>query len=247
LTPDVQTEREALGLLEFLFAKPLRTEQVIENLRDNKSITEAVREKAIALTEVYAKGLAHQQAFQLVDSLFAKLGLKRDVIERVRQTEIGNEEVRQQALALAEARRQDPMVLNEASWAVVRKPSADASAYRLALRQAEEACRLAPDNGDLINTLGVAQYRAGQYQPAVETLAQSERLNAKRFQGSIPSDLAFLAMAHHRLGQTEKALDYLNRLRETMKKPRWTQNEEAQGFVGEAETLVQGPRENRPK
>jgi hypothetical protein len=63
----------------------------------------------------------------------------------------------------------------------------------------------------------------------VEALEQSDRL---------PADLAFLAMAHFRLGQTEKALDYLNRLRETMKRP-WADNEEEQGFLGEATALVQ--------
>jgi hypothetical protein len=36
----------------------------------------------------------------------------------------------------------DAIVLNHASWTIQLKPNADASAYRLALCQAEEACRL---------------------------------------------------------------------------------------------------------
>jgi hypothetical protein len=56
----------------------------------------------------------------------------------------------------------------------VRTPSAGASADRLALHSPEEACRLAPNNRNILNTLGVAQYRVGQYLQVVETLAQSD-------------------------------------------------------------------------
>ena len=46
-----------------------------------------------------------------------------------------------------------------------------------ALRLAEAACRLEPKHGYYVNTLGVAQYRAGQYAEALATLTRSEPLN----------------------------------------------------------------------
>jgi hypothetical protein len=50
-------------------------------------------------------------------------------------------------------------------------------------------------------------------------------------------------MAHHRVGQKKKGEDYLKRLRDTMKATdRWTKDEEAQGYLREAEELVGGPR-----
>ena len=58
-----------------------------------------------------------------------------------------SESVRKQALALAERYSDDPNRLNDASAAVVRRGNAAAAAYRLALRQAEAACRLSPDHG----------------------------------------------------------------------------------------------------
>jgi WD40 repeat protein/serine/threonine protein kinase len=182
--------------------------------------------------------LVQREALGLLEFLIAKRLPKSVVIENFRSDKTIREEVRQKALALAESWRQDPTILNEASWAVVCKPSADASAYRLALRQAEEACRLSPGDGGLLNTLGAAQYRVGLYQQAVDTLARSDQLNAIRFQGSHPSDLTFLTMANYHLGQTEKAHGYLNRLRETMKKAEWAQNEEAQAFLREAEEVM---------
>jgi hypothetical protein len=123
---------------------------------------------------------------------------------------------------------------------VVRRPDADAPDYRLALRQAVAACRIDEFNGVYLNTLGVAEYRAGKYAEAVATLTRSDQLNAPRFGGSIPADLAFLALAQHRLGQTEKARATLGRLRVAMKKPQWDKEPEAQGFLREAEAIEFG-------
>jgi hypothetical protein len=191
LTPDILVEREARDFVEFLCAKPLGKTQVIQNLNCNKTISEPVRQKALAFA-----GLWQEQP--------------------------------------------DPW--NNASWRVVCKPGADPGRYRLALSQAENACRLAPGNGSYLNTLGVAQYRVGQYKQALGTLSQSEKLNAIQFKGTIPADLAFLAMAHYNLGQIEKAQAYLKRLRETMKKALWAENEEACAFLREVEALLNNAR-----
>jgi hypothetical protein len=44
-------------------------------------------------------------------------------------------------------------------------------------------------------------------------------------------------LAQHRLGQNAKARDTLGRLREVIKDPHWTGNQEAQAFLREAETI----------
>ena len=62
-------------------------------------------------------------------------------------------------------------------------------------------------------------------------MSQSEKLRASQRLGPMPADLAFLAMAHFRLGQTAKAQDYLESLRERMRKPPWAKDAEAQGFA----------------
>ena len=65
-----------------------------------------------------------------------------------------------------------------------------------------------------LKTLGVAQYRCGLIAKALAILTRSNDLNKEKE----PADLAFLALAQHRLGQSEKARDTLARLREVMKK-----------------------------
>jgi hypothetical protein len=103
------------------------------------------------------------------------------------------------------------------------------------LRYAEAAARVSPEDLNILNSLGVAQYRAGKHQMAAETLAHCDR---QRKQPE-PADLAFLAMAQHRLGQHQEAQATLKRLRTTMKEPRHAKNEESQAFLREAEELLQ--------
>ena len=69
------------------------------------------------------------------------------------------------------------------------------SGYRKALRYSEEACQLEPENGDFLNTLGVAYYRVGNYERRWTCSSRSDKINALRDKGSHPTDLAFLAMA----------------------------------------------------
>jgi hypothetical protein len=165
LTPQVRAEQEALGLVELLFSKGLVKTQVLEKLRGNRTISEAVRQKAFAFVDPCWNGVVYQQAVCWVDALFRKPILNPEAIESARINRALGEKLRQKAAALSDRWRKDADLLNDASWAIVRTPGADASAYRLALRQAKHACRLAPDNSNILTTLGVAQYRVGQYLP----------------------------------------------------------------------------------
>jgi WD40 repeat protein len=192
---------------------------------------------------------AKREALGLVEFLFRQPLPKADVVERVRVNPTITEEVRRCALALAERFREekDPKRFQVASQTLLRQQYLAARWYRQALVQAEAACRLAPGQGLYLHTLGIAQYRLEMYREAVDTLTQSEKIHSAQPPGSLPSDLAFLAMAYGRLGETEKAQGYLNRLRETVKQPQWTKDQEAGAFLREAEALLQGPADRSNK
>src|SRR5262249_39338031 len=134
-----------------------------------------------------------------------------------------------------------------------------------ALRQAETARRLAPDQNKYLTTLGAAQYRASQYAQAQATLAQADLQHraalaslallaqqwpqalvtlwqAQPLHEAIPANLAFLAMTQHQLGQHESARAALARLREIADRPEWAKDQEVQSFLREAETLVGSKR-----
>jgi tetratricopeptide (TPR) repeat protein len=180
------------------------------------------------------------EARRLVAALFAEHLLRDMVRERVRAEPGLSDAARERALRLVQEQAEDGGAVNRAAWDVVRLDGDTAAAYRRALRLAEAAAGLAPDNSLWANTLGIAQYRAGQYRQALETLARSEKGNAAQFNGPHPADLAFQAMAHHRLGQHDEARAELARLREVMKQERWASNAEAEAFFREAEALLEG-------
>jgi len=79
----------------------------------------------------------------------------------------------------------------------------------------------------------VAQYRCGLLDEALASLTRSNDLN----KGKDPYDLAFLALAQHRQGYSDKARDTLRRLREVMKDPQRSENQQAKAFLHEAETI----------
>jgi hypothetical protein len=242
LTPQALVEREARGLLRFLFAKPLPTDAVVAALRSDPTISDAVRQQALAWAAPYGRRLAEHEAQSLVSPLFAKLMLRTDVLASIRSQDSLSEPVRRAALNLAESWPENADGLNNASWAVVRRQDAGAEEVRQALRFAEGACRLEPRNGLYLNTLGVASYRAGKFPEALATLTHADQLNAPAHKTSIPADLAFLAMAEHQLGHKDQAQATLKRLRETLQKPQWAMNQECQDFLRETEALLAGKK-----
>jgi hypothetical protein len=192
-----------------------------------------------------------RDALRLVRKLFDE-PLDRPVIPaRVRADPKLSPPLRRKALALVETWPVHPERLNEESWSVVRWPGAEAVRYERALRQAQIACRLAPQNTSYLTTLGLAQYRTGRYADAVGTLTRSDQLQG----GKEPATVAVLTMARHRLGHKDQAtaLARLRELRhlllEVLKqgpdagRP-IVPSEEALRLAGEAERLLQPPADS---
>jgi serine/threonine protein kinase/tetratricopeptide (TPR) repeat protein len=89
---------------------------------------------------------------------------------------------------------------NEQAWKLATDRDPSARDPSEALRLAKNAVAIEPDNGTYRNTLGIAEYRAGNLQSAIETLEGS-----LKSRGENGEDLFFLAMAHARLGHRELA------------------------------------------
>ena len=178
--------------------------------------------------------LAHQKVQQANEQFL----LKAKVLEQVeKMTANDPDEVRQLTREFASRVSEDPSRLNSAAWEVVSTPDLAGDLYDLALAQAERAYQLdsAPASGTL-NTLGVAQYRAGQFAHALATLQKSRRLNS---QGpDAPEDLAFIAMTQFHLGRNAEARKSLQRLRAAIQNP--NEDTDSARFLREATALI-GP------
>jgi len=123
--------------------------------------------------------------------------------------------------------------LHQFCWMVVREPLHAAMTFRLAHCVMETICRWQPNNGIFLSALAVAQYRIGEYQATLDTLARSEE-----FMPGTPMSLAFQAMARFRLGDKAGSLSLLGRLVQVAHLPPWHQDVEAGAFLREAQSLI---------
>jgi tetratricopeptide (TPR) repeat protein len=103
-------------------------------------------------------------------------------------------------------------VHNDLAWLWATRPDQEYRNVEGALQSARTAVQLDPKKGSDWNTLGVAHFRAGQWQEAVVALNKSMELS----RGGNSFDWFFLAMAHWRLGDKEEAQKWYRRAAEWM-------------------------------
>ncbi len=156
-----------------------------------------------------------------------------------------NDQVRRQALDWSELFWKNyagpkSFRLNAQSWEIVIQTKLPAEKHQAALEMALEANSLIPGRGPMLNTLGVAQYRAQKYQEALTTLTRSAKLNAPLFGGESPYDLVFLAMTHFHLNSKAKAANLLKKVKSLTEKAK-QKDTELDAFIKEAESLIQSP------
>lgn len=95
-----------------------------------------------------------------------------------------------------------PQALNHAAWLLAVQVEPELAAPALAVELAQRGVRLAPTDGALRNTLGVAYYRQGDWRRCLDELHQSIELA-----GGNAIDYLVLAMAHWQLGDQQAAHD----------------------------------------
>ena len=101
----------------------------------------------------------------------------------------------------------DPVRLNSRAWRLLTGPPAERDA-QAALKLAQRAVDLTPNDAMYVNTLGVAQYRNGQCREALATFQRSLALGDGRWDAF---DLFFLAMCHQKVGKPKEAKDCFDR------------------------------------
>jgi WD40 repeat protein len=126
-----------------------------------------------------------------------------------------------------------PDTKNDVAWFLATCPDRQFRDPDQAVKLAEELIRSGPTRGDYWNTLGVAQYRAGNWKAAVGAMEKSMKLQ-KSANASIGF---FLAMAHWQLGDKDEARQWYDQVVEWMNKNK-PQDEELRRFRAEAEELL---------
>jgi WD40 repeat protein len=239
VTPEELTRRDAEGVLEFLFARSLTSHQVRERIGHDPALDDEVRRRALALAEPYEQSLVAEQAERAVVARYGAGMFRPEVLASLGGDSALGEPVRRFALDLAGRLPEIPYSLNAASWSVVGRPDAEAAAYRRALRQAEQACRLIPQDCAFLTTLGAAQYRVGNDSAAVTTLMLADQITTQTDGSLMVARLAFLALAQHRRGKVAEARAALDRLRQVTSHPGWNVSEPGPAVLAEINALEQ--------
>jgi WD40 repeat protein/tRNA A-37 threonylcarbamoyl transferase component Bud32 len=171
-------------------------------------------------------------AGKLVDELYHKYNSYSEVIDKLKGDDTLAESDRNVALQIANTRLSDlaEKLRRESVQVLIFPGGRDIEEFRVALKKVERAKELRPDDPLVQATLGVAQYRVGAYEDALETLRRCESI------GYLDrAVVAFSAMALHQLGRQEEAKASLEHLRDLCK-----DEEAAQIFLREPERLITG-------
>jgi serine/threonine-protein kinase len=132
---------------------------------------------------------------------------------------------------------------NNLAWMLAVWPDPRRRDPAAALEGARKAVELNPNHGGTQNTLGVAAYRAGDWNASLTALRKSMELS----RGGYAGDWLFLAMVHWRLGRKDEARTWFDRADSWMgqnasKDPELLRfRSEAAGLLGAAKV---GPRGN---
>ena len=136
--------------------------------------------------------------------------------------------------ALLRINPDDAKVHNNVAWVLASAPVPEVRDPARAVSLAKKAVELAPTEGTFRNTLGVAHYRAGDWNAALPALEKSMELR----KGGDSFDWFLLAMAYEKLGDTEKARQWYQRATVWMEKNQ-AANEELRRFRAEAAQVLE--------
>jgi len=232
--PEAFARRDALGLVHFLIDRVSSEVDLRACIEGDATISNEVRAIALEQAGSFWEARQGQRAEAVVLPLLARGLLREEVFESIRNNPKLRQDLKSVALKFIETVPESSGALNYASWEVVKLPGAPDADYRLALRRAEEACRLLPNDRYFLNTLGVAQFRVGLDREAMATLMRSNEMN----RGRIPADLAFLALSQFRLGRRDDARATLRTLHELMTQRGSIDSDEDRSFLSEAESVI---------
>jgi serine/threonine protein kinase/Flp pilus assembly protein TadD len=126
--------------------------------------------------------------------------------------------------------------LNNLAWLRVTCPVPRFLDPAEAVALAQHALDMQPNEGEIWNTLGVAQYRAGHYEQAIAGLTRSMELR----KGGDGFDWCFLAMAYWQLGDKAKAREWYEKGADDLRQVGITQ-ESVLPYAAEAAELLGMP------
>lgn len=176
------------------------------------------------------------RASSIVQAAFIEHRTAEGVVARIGSLPDLDASDRVRAAGLARALGSYSPALNSEAWGVVLRADKSPADYALALEWARAACRALPEHAGMLNTLGLAECRAGLYDDAVATLLRADAINASKGESSHPADWAIIAMAEHARADLRAAGHALARAEELFALRTW--DGDTRLLVEEARRLI---------
>jgi tetratricopeptide (TPR) repeat protein/tRNA A-37 threonylcarbamoyl transferase component Bud32 len=215
--------------------------RVLQSTGRNKE-AETSYKHAIALGKKHVSDFpATAKYWQELAASYAGLG---DLLEQGRDPQAWN------VYRLAVTHYQDALArdpnhvtsLNSLAWLLAACPEAGCRDPARAVELAKKTLAMCPAEGSFWNTLGAAHYRAGNWTAAISSLEKSQQL-----QGENGFTFCFLAMAHWKRGDKEKARKWYRQAVQWMQKDQAKDTELCCIGVEAAELLKQESGVNQVK
>jgi len=130
---------------------------------------------------------------------------------------------------------QSPVLMNNISWDIASRRECTLTQAVCAVKLVEQSISLEPNERQYLNTLGVACYRNGEFDRAIECLTRSVASAPKQ---NFFYDAVFLAMSKWQLGQYASAREWFSKSRVAFEHTP-TPSEEMKRFLAEAEALIE--------
>ena len=151
---------------------------------------------------------------------------------------------------LPQLNEESAVAVNQQVWELVKSPVAEGSSTvsNWHLQRMQDVCT-GFSMGVYFHTLGVLQYRMGQFAPAIASLQKSLELSPSELgdSGPLPEDLAFLTLCQHKLGNVETAIDYRSQmLNAASQQPESILDPDLQAILLEVQSTLDGPESIAP-
>jgi WD40 repeat protein/serine/threonine protein kinase len=244
LTPVIELEREARGMLAYVFRPGMDAEGVAKKIAGDSSASEPVKRRAIELAGAAEAVYLEREAAAIVRSLFGKPRLREEVIEAIRNDKTLREPLRQRAVELASKSAENIDGLKQECTILLDPAGTTSQQHQRALKEAEMLCLERPEEPVHWAFLAMAQYRTDKFSEALATFAAHSQLDSPEPVVQV-RELAFTAMAQHRLGRSNEAHKTLERLRQIMKRPFINGRAIAESFLREAEAVTAGSQSTK--
>jgi len=230
--PALKKFREDLSLHLTNHAFVLRTLNRLQE--SDRDIRKAVGVREQMLVEAPADAESFDllaDSYRTLSDLFKEEGRAPDAEQVWSDARAFNERLAGRILGM-----NDPSVQNDIAWRLATTFNVSLRNPTLAIKLARKALETKAEAWEIWNTLGVAQYRAGDFTGAIESLRKSLELG----KGGDGSDYCFLAMANWKLGDKAKASECCDQALQWMGSTA-TEGEELPRFLAEMINLMGPP------